>query len=97
MCANSEKELHAKMQEWLDYVISEINKPLIECPHCKGLGIVEPNTDKILFDFEAETGTAETGTADTGTADTGTLVMARMAFSATNRIEILEYSISPAV
>lgn len=54
MCANSEKELQAKMQEWLDYVISEINKPLIECPHCKGLGIVEPNTDKIVFDFEGE-------------------------------------------
>ena len=54
MYANSEKELQEKMQKWLDYVISEINKPLIECPHCKGLGIVEPNTDKIVFDFEGE-------------------------------------------
>lgn len=24
------------------------------CPHCKGLGIIEPNTDKIVFDFEGE-------------------------------------------
>lgn len=54
MCANSEEELQQKMQEWLDYVISEINKPLIECPHCKGLGIVEWNGEKVKFKKEEE-------------------------------------------
>ena len=54
MCANSEKEIQEKMQKWLDYVISEINKPLTECPHCKGLGFVELNTDKVVFDFKGE-------------------------------------------
>lgn len=54
MCANSEKELQEKMQKWLDYVISEINKPLVECPHCKGLGIIEQGTNKVVFDFLEE-------------------------------------------
>lgn len=41
MVADSEEKLQAKMQEWLDSLISEINRPLVECPYCKGLGIVE--------------------------------------------------------
>ena len=54
MCANNEEELQQKMQKWLDYVISEINKPLIECPHCKGLGIVEWNGEKVKFKKKEE-------------------------------------------
>lgn len=41
MLADNEEELQNKMQEWLDNLMSEINRPLVECPHCKGLGIVE--------------------------------------------------------
>lgn len=50
MYANSEEELQDKMQDWLDYLIGQINKPLIECPHCKGKGVIEI-PDKVKANF----------------------------------------------
>ena len=38
MIANTEGELSAKMSEWLESVMSIINKPLEQCPHCNGTG-----------------------------------------------------------
>lgn len=41
MFAENETALEKKMQEWLTGLMSEINRPLCECPHCCGKGIVE--------------------------------------------------------
>jgi hypothetical protein len=30
-----------KIDKYLNDLITEINKPLIDCPHCKGLGVVD--------------------------------------------------------
>lgn len=38
MAAESEAALNEKMNSWLTMLIEEINKPLVECPHCKGIG-----------------------------------------------------------
>jgi len=39
--ANSQKELKEKIDNYLKELIENINKPLVECPCCKGLGVVE--------------------------------------------------------
>lgn len=39
MYASSEAELTEKMNEWLTYLMSIINAPLEECPHCNGTGL----------------------------------------------------------
>ncbi len=40
MCANSEEELQAKVDEWLLEIIRIINAPLCQCPNCGGTGYV---------------------------------------------------------
>lgn len=47
MVANNERELKEKMDNWLKYLIEEINRPLLECPHCNGTGIVELPKEQI--------------------------------------------------
>lgn len=39
--ANSQRELKEKIDNYLKELIENINEPLIECPCCKGLGVVE--------------------------------------------------------
>ena len=39
--ADNDNELKDKVDEWLDYIISEINKPLNYCAHCNGTGYEE--------------------------------------------------------
>lgn len=54
--ANSEAELQEKMDEWLSALITIINMPIQECPHCKGTGLlgeVEKSNHKILSDISA--------------------------------------------
>jgi hypothetical protein len=36
----NEKDLKIKIDKYLKDLINEINKPLIECPHCKGEGVI---------------------------------------------------------
>lgn len=38
MYANSEYELKQKIDTWLKELINQINKPLVQCPHCNGTG-----------------------------------------------------------
>jgi hypothetical protein len=38
--ANSQPELAAVIDNYLDELMMEINEPLADCPHCKGLGVV---------------------------------------------------------
>lgn len=40
MFANSEAELKQKVDLWLETLIGIINKPMQQCPHCKGTGYV---------------------------------------------------------
>lgn len=42
----SHEDLLKNIQDYLSKVIEEINKPLVDCPHCKGLGVVEFNKIK---------------------------------------------------
>lgn len=42
---DSSEELANNINKYLENVISEINKPIVDCPHCKGLGVV--NIDSI--------------------------------------------------
>jgi len=39
MTAESEVALNKKMETWLNALMEEINKPLIACPYCKGVGV----------------------------------------------------------
>lgn len=41
MFAENETALEKKMNEWLTGLMAEINRPLCECPHCCGKGIVD--------------------------------------------------------
>lgn len=40
MTAKNETELKEKVDTWLSNLIEKINEPLIECPHCNGLGVI---------------------------------------------------------
>lgn len=40
MVAESEAALNEKMNTWLTTLMEEINKPITQCPHCNGIGIV---------------------------------------------------------
>ena len=51
MCANNENELKEKVDKWLENLIKFINKPLCQCPQCKGLGYVNA-VSEIGFDYE---------------------------------------------
>lgn len=50
MCANSETELKEKVDTWLTGLIEIINKPLCQCPNCKGTGYVG-EIEKAGFDY----------------------------------------------
>lgn len=39
----SHKNLAENIENYLTKLINEINKPLVDCPHCKGLGVTEFN------------------------------------------------------
>jgi hypothetical protein len=39
----NEQDLKNNIQSYLDEVMAVINKPLVECEHCKGLGVVKTN------------------------------------------------------
>lgn len=59
MVANNEAELKEKMDNWLHYLIGEINRPLVECPYCNGIGFVDiskeavkPNYSDAKMDLE---------------------------------------------
>lgn len=38
---NSLQDLKDNIDKYLNDLITEINKPLVDCPHCKGLGVVD--------------------------------------------------------
>lgn len=38
---NSHEELSKNIEIYLINLITEINKPLVDCPHCKGLGVID--------------------------------------------------------
>lgn len=38
------RELEENIRKYLDNLMAEINKPLADCPHCKGLGVVTEAT-----------------------------------------------------
>lgn len=38
--ANNYEELEEKVETYISDLIKEINKPLQDCPHCKGLGVI---------------------------------------------------------
>lgn len=40
MTAKNETELKEKIDTWLSNLIEKINEPLVECPHCNGLGVI---------------------------------------------------------
>ena len=40
MTAKNETELKEKVDTWLSNLIEKINEPLVECPHCNGLGVI---------------------------------------------------------
>ena len=40
MTAKNETELKEKVDAWLSNLIEKINEPLVECPHCNGLGVI---------------------------------------------------------
>lgn len=40
MTAKNETELKEKVDIWLSNLIEKINEPLVECPHCNGLGVI---------------------------------------------------------
>lgn len=50
MSAESEEALNEKMNMWLTTLMEEINKPLSECPHCKGIGFTL--TDKAKANYK---------------------------------------------
>lgn len=50
MFAENEAALEKKMNEWLTGLMAEINRPLCECPHCSGKGIVG-NIEIVKADF----------------------------------------------
>ena len=50
MFAENEVALEKKMNEWLESLMAEINRPLCECPHCGGKGIVGV-IEKVKADF----------------------------------------------
>lgn len=53
MTANSENELNQKMQNWLEWLMEAINKPLCECPHCNGVGFFV-DTGKLKANYVEE-------------------------------------------
>jgi hypothetical protein len=38
---NSLQDLKNNIDTYLTSLITEINKPLVDCPHCKGLGVID--------------------------------------------------------
>jgi excinuclease UvrABC ATPase subunit len=38
--ANSQAELAAVIDNYLDDLMKTINEPLVDCPHCKGMGVI---------------------------------------------------------
>ena len=53
MCANSEAELKEKVDTWLEGLIEIINKPLCQCPQCKGTGYID-KIETIGFSYKEE-------------------------------------------
>lgn len=53
MFAENESALEKKMNEWLTGLMAEINRPLCECPHCSGKGIVGM-IEKVKADFSED-------------------------------------------
>lgn len=51
MCANNETELKEKVDKWLEGLIELINKPLCQCPQCKGTGYID-SISQIGFDYQ---------------------------------------------
>ena len=50
MCANNETELKEKIDTWLEGLIEIINKPLCQCPECKGTGYIG-EIEKAKFNY----------------------------------------------
>ena len=50
LCANSETELKDKVDMWLEGLIELINKPLCQCPQCKGTGYLD-DISKTEFNY----------------------------------------------
>lgn len=50
MCANNETELKEKIDTWLEGLIEIINKPLCQCPECKGTGYIG-EVERAKFDY----------------------------------------------
>lgn len=50
MFAENEAALEKKMHEWLTGLMAEINRPICECPHCCGRGIVD-KIEKVKVDY----------------------------------------------
>ena len=50
LCANSETELKEKVDMWLEGLMELINKPLCQCPQCKGTGYLD-DISKIEFNY----------------------------------------------
>lgn len=40
--ANNQQELQEVLDNYLKELMAKINEPLVDCPHCKGLGVVTP-------------------------------------------------------
>lgn len=55
MFAENEAELESKMKKWLTALMAEINRPLCECPHCCGKGIIDVS-EKVNADFSRKDG-----------------------------------------
>lgn len=53
MYANSESELKEKVDKWLEGLIEIINKPLCQCPECRGTGYIG-EIEKGKFDYREE-------------------------------------------
>jgi len=43
LSASNYEELEKKIEQYLQNTMLEINKPLVECPHCKGIGVTLTN------------------------------------------------------
>lgn len=50
LCASSETELKEKVDMWLEELIELINKPLCQCPQCKGSGYID-TISEIKFNY----------------------------------------------
>lgn len=53
MCAGSEAELKEKVDTWLEGLMEIINKPLCQCPQCKGTGYID-KIETVGFSYEED-------------------------------------------